>query len=74
MSAGPATDTALDAITAALEQRRTAERDLVESVRRARRAGHSWAEIARQLGTTRQAAWERFAAARAGMHPPGGEA
>jgi hypothetical protein len=30
-------------------------------VRHARAAGRSWTEIAAALGTTRQAAWQRFA-------------
>jgi hypothetical protein len=33
---------------------------LREQVRRARAAGCSWADIGEVLGTTRQAAWERF--------------
>ena len=32
-----------------------------ELVRHARRAGRSWTEIGSALGTTRQAAWQRFA-------------
>ena len=31
-----------------------------ESVQRAREAGHSWAEIGRALGVTKQTAWERY--------------
>jgi len=30
------------------------------AVRAAREAGHSWEEIARSIGTTRQAAWQRW--------------
>ena len=30
------------------------------AVRAARDAGHSWEEIARSVGTTRQAAWQRW--------------
>jgi hypothetical protein len=30
------------------------------AVRAARAAGHSWEDIARSLGTTRQAAWQRW--------------
>jgi hypothetical protein len=33
---------------------------LREQVRRARRAGCSWSDIGQALGTTKQAAWERF--------------
>jgi hypothetical protein len=36
------------------------EKALREEVRLARQAGHSWAEIGRILGVTKQAAWERF--------------
>jgi DNA invertase Pin-like site-specific DNA recombinase len=31
-----------------------------EAVKAARRAGHSWEEIASTLGTSRQSAWERY--------------
>jgi hypothetical protein len=33
---------------------------LREQVRRARSAGCSWSDIGEALGTTKQAAWERF--------------
>ena len=33
---------------------------LREQVRRARNAGCSWSDIGEALGTTKQAAWERF--------------
>jgi hypothetical protein len=36
------------------------EARLKDAVSRARAAGHSWQEIADQLGVTRQSAWERF--------------
>jgi hypothetical protein len=36
------------------------EKLLYQSVQDARAAGHSWADIGRAMGTTRQAAWERF--------------
>jgi hypothetical protein len=31
-----------------------------EAVKAARKAGHSWEEIASTLGTSRQSAWERY--------------
>lgn len=37
------------------------EKALTEVVVSARRDGHSWTDIGRALGTTRQAAWRRFA-------------
>lgn len=37
------------------------EKALTESVLRARQLGHSWTEIGRALGLTKQAAWRRFA-------------
>ncbi len=36
------------------------EKLLYQSVQSARAAGHSWADIGRAMGTTKQAAWERF--------------
>jgi hypothetical protein len=36
------------------------DKALREQVRLARQAGHSWTEIGRALGVTKQAAWERF--------------
>jgi hypothetical protein len=36
------------------------EKALTELVLAARDQGHSWTEIGRALGTTRQAAWRRF--------------
>ena len=39
------------------------EKALTEVVLSARRQGHSWTEIGRALGVTRQAAWRRFAGA-----------
>jgi len=37
------------------------EKALTEVVLSARRQGHSWTEIGRALGVTKQAAWRRFA-------------
>lgn len=37
-----------------------ADKALTEHVRRARSQAISWARIGEALGTTRQAAWERF--------------
>lgn len=34
--------------------------ELRRAVREARKLGHSWQEVAEALGTSRQAAWERF--------------
>lgn len=36
------------------------EKALSESVLLARQQGHSWSDIGRALGTTKQAAWRRF--------------
>jgi hypothetical protein len=36
------------------------EKLLYQSVHAARAAGHSWADIGKAMGTTKQAAWERF--------------
>jgi hypothetical protein len=38
------------------------ERELVETVRQARRAGASWAMIGKELGTSGEAARQRYAA------------
>ena len=48
------------ALAAAAELRRQAERLQDTAVRRARVAGLSWAEIAQQLGVTRQAAHRKY--------------
>jgi hypothetical protein len=52
----------------ALEVLRSADRLLtaiyfarIRLVRQARRRGYTWAEIGAALGTSRQAAWERYA-------------
>ena len=50
----------LDAVAAARELSVAAEAALQEAVDRARAAGQSWREIGQVLGTTRQAAFQRF--------------
>jgi hypothetical protein len=47
-------------VATALAALRRAEAGLREAVDAAREAGHSWAEIGDVLGTTRQAAFQRF--------------
>ncbi len=39
---------------------RSAEEQLAATVARARESGHTWAEIGQILGTSRQAAFQRF--------------
>jgi hypothetical protein len=61
----PATHTARDAagfraIRAAMQGVEEAERTLREAVHDARAAGDSWTVIGTALGTTRQAAYQRF--------------
>jgi hypothetical protein len=50
----------LAAVGAALRTVRGAEAELREAVDAARRAGHTWQEIGDLLGTSRQAAFQRF--------------
>jgi hypothetical protein len=50
----------LAAITAALQVVRTADEALRAAVDRARAAGHTWQTIGDLLGTSRQAAFQRF--------------
>jgi hypothetical protein len=50
----------LAAVVAARDQARAAEDALRAAVRTARAAGHTWQEIGAALGTTRQAAFQRF--------------
>jgi hypothetical protein len=45
---------------AADEVRRSLEDDIAASVRRLHMRGLSWADIGALIGTTRQAAWERY--------------
>lgn len=48
-------------IVAAVDAVQDADTELIEAVRAARRVGDSWTVIAVALGTTRQAAQQRFA-------------
>ncbi|OHV05115.1 hypothetical protein [Mycobacterium talmoniae] len=48
-------------IVAAVDAVRDADAELVEAVKEARERGDSWTAIAVALGTTRQAAQQRFA-------------
>ncbi len=50
----------LEAMRLAREIARAAEEELAAAVQRARGAGHTWAEIGDVLGTSRQAAFQRF--------------
>jgi hypothetical protein len=52
--------TPLQAVTVVRSLARIVEDGLREAVQQARRAGHTWAEIGELLGTTRQAAFQRF--------------
>lgn len=52
--------TPLAAVAAAKELARTVEAELRDTVLAARTAGHTWQEIGDVLGTTRQAAFQRF--------------
>lgn len=61
----PATHPARDAkafrrIVAAVESVRDADAELIAAVREARKLGDSWTSIAVALGTSRQAAQQRF--------------
>ena len=57
---GPASGPGLAAIRLARELRSLADGALRVTVDRARAAGHTWQEIGDALGTTRQAAFQRF--------------
>ena len=50
--------------------RRLLDRTELAAVRQARAAGSSWAEIAVRVGTTRQAAWERWRELDSPSQPP----
>lgn len=50
----------LDAVTRARDHARDAEEALRLAVERARAAGHTWQEVGEILGTSRQAAFQRF--------------
>jgi hypothetical protein len=47
------------------------EKAMWQTVRKAREAGHSWTEIGKPLGVTKQTAWQRFS--RDMRHPITGE-
>ncbi len=50
----------LDAVAVIRSFARIVEDGMRAAVQRARQAGHTWAEIGELLGTTRQAAFQRF--------------
>ncbi len=52
---------ALMALRRVAYQRALLERELLEAVRRAREAGASWAKIGQELGTSGEAARQRYA-------------
>lgn len=52
--------TPLDSVVVAREAARSAEGALRDAVEQARGAGHTWQEIGEILGTSRQAAFQRF--------------
>lgn len=56
----PATGSALEALAAARELSGATDAALRAAVDRARAAGQSWSRIGDVLGTTRQAAFQRF--------------
>lgn len=49
-----------NALVAAVQARAQAELDIADAVRRARLAGYTWAHIGALLGTTGQAASQRY--------------
>jgi hypothetical protein len=53
--------TPMEAVVVVRSLARVVEDGLHEAVQAARQAGHTWAEIGELLGTTRQAAFQRFA-------------
>lgn len=57
---GRPTDDGLAALSDIGTVRRMLDQAELEAVRTARRHGKSWAEIATELGVTRQSAWERW--------------
>ncbi len=56
----PADLTPVTTVTVVRSLARVVEEGLREAVQNARQAGHTWAEIGELLGTTRQAAFQRF--------------
>jgi hypothetical protein len=57
---GDWSDRPLDGIREARQVEGAIEKLLRSQVHQARQAGCSWTEIGESLGTTKQAAWERF--------------
>ena len=55
-----ATLTPLETVAVVRSLARVVEDGMREAVRQARQAGHTWAELGELLGTTRQAAFQRF--------------
>ena len=55
-----ATLTPLETVAVVRSLARAVEDGMREAVQQARRAGHTWAELGELLGTTRQAAFQRF--------------
>jgi hypothetical protein len=53
----------LEGVREARGVERSVEKVLRDQVRRARGSGCSWTEIGEALGTSKQAAWERFSEA-----------
>jgi hypothetical protein len=53
-------DSDLADVAHALDQARRAEETLRNAIARARAAGHTWQEVGDVLGTSRQAAFQRF--------------
>ena len=53
----------LEGVREARGVERALEKVLRDQVRRARESGCSWTEIGEALGTSKQAAWERFSEA-----------
>jgi hypothetical protein len=60
LTGGPGAGSPLEAMAAARDLAAAANEALQEAVDRVRAAGHSWREIGDVLGTTRQAAFQRF--------------
>jgi hypothetical protein len=58
--AGAGAGSSMDAVTAGRELSAAADAALQEAVDRGRALGHSWREIGDALGTSRQAAFQRF--------------
>ena len=56
----PADTRSLQAITRLTDLRKEIEAAILEAVRQARRAGHTWSEIGAMLGVSKQAAQHKF--------------